>query len=88
MEQIKDFYKNKSILITGVTGFLGKVIFEKLLRDCGDLKKIYLIIRKNKKMTIKERLQKEIYNSDIMGRLKEIHGKEFLNFVNSKVEGI
>ena len=30
---IVNFYTNKSILLTGVTGFLGKVIFEKLLRS-------------------------------------------------------
>jgi FlaA1/EpsC-like NDP-sugar epimerase len=29
---IKDYYEKKCILITGATGFLGKVILEKVLR--------------------------------------------------------
>ena len=32
--KIKEFYKNKTIMITGCTGFIGKVILEKLLRVC------------------------------------------------------
>jgi alcohol-forming fatty acyl-CoA reductase len=84
-ESIQEFYKNKSILITGVTGFLGKVILEKFLRDIPEIKKIYLIVRKNKKMSVKERVTKEIFNSPIMGRLKEKHGKNFKNFFDEKV---
>jgi fatty acyl-CoA reductase len=29
---ISDYYTGKSILVTGTTGFVGKVILEKLLR--------------------------------------------------------
>jgi fatty acyl-CoA reductase len=35
--KVKEFYRGKNILITGVTGFLGKVILEKLLRTCPDV---------------------------------------------------
>ena len=31
--KIRDFYAGKSILLTGTTGFLGKVVLEKILRD-------------------------------------------------------
>lgn len=29
---IKEFYAGKTILITGVTGFVGKVVLEKIIR--------------------------------------------------------
>nr|XP_016995501.2 putative fatty acyl-CoA reductase CG5065 [Drosophila takahashii] len=45
---IAKFYANKTILITGATGFMGKVLVEKLLRSCGDLNVIYLLIRTKK----------------------------------------
>ncbi|XP_034659810.1 putative fatty acyl-CoA reductase CG5065 [Drosophila subobscura] len=46
--EIAKFYANKTILITGATGFMGKVLVEKLLRSCGDLNVIYLLIRTKK----------------------------------------
>ncbi len=33
---VKDYYRGKNILITGCTGFLGKIILEKLLYSCPD----------------------------------------------------
>ena len=39
------FYKGKIILITGTSGFLGKVILEKCLRVLPDVEKIFLLIR-------------------------------------------
>ena len=32
--EIRNFYRGKSILITGSTGFMGKVLVHKLLSDC------------------------------------------------------
>lgn len=42
---ISQFYGEKNILITGATGFMGKVLVEKLLRDCGQVKCIYILVR-------------------------------------------
>ncbi|KAH8347386.1 hypothetical protein KR059_010118, partial [Drosophila kikkawai] len=42
--EIVPFYQNKTVLVTGATGFLGKVITEKLLRST-DVKRIYCLMR-------------------------------------------
>lgn len=39
------FFPGKNILITGVTGFLGKVVLEKLVREVPEVGKIFLLIR-------------------------------------------
>lgn len=54
--QVANFYKNKSIFITGGTGFLGIALIEKILRSCPDIKQIYLLLRPKKGKTIYERL--------------------------------
>lgn len=45
---IKEFYKDKIILITGATGFVGKVLLEKFIRSIPDFKRIYIMIRPKK----------------------------------------
>lgn len=62
--EIINFYKNKSIFITGATGFLGKVLIEKLLRSCYDLKKIYILVRHKKGNTPSQRLN-ELFNCKV-----------------------
>ena len=37
----------KSIFLTGATGFLGKIIIEKLLRSC-DIENFYILVRNKK----------------------------------------
>ncbi|XP_043647264.1 fatty acyl-CoA reductase wat [Drosophila teissieri] len=51
---ILQFYKNKSVFVTGGTGFLGKVIIEKLLRST-DVRRVYLLIRPKKNDTVEGR---------------------------------
>ncbi len=43
--EIKEFYKDKTIFITGTTGFVGKVVLEKILRSLANFKKIFVMVR-------------------------------------------
>ncbi|XP_039492060.1 fatty acyl-CoA reductase wat [Drosophila santomea] len=54
-EGIPGFYKDKVVFLTGATGFLGKVIIEKLLRTT-EVKRIYSMIRPKRGKDIQERL--------------------------------
>ena len=53
---ISEFYDGKSVFVTGSTGFLGKVIVEKLLRSCEGIENVYLLVRPKKNKTADDRL--------------------------------
>lgn len=54
-DPVSEFYKDSIILITGGTGFLGKVLVEKILRSF-EVKQIYLLVRTKNNMTVSDRL--------------------------------
>jgi hypothetical protein len=70
-----DFYKNKNILMTGVTGFVGKAILWKLIQALRqDIGSIYILIRSGSMKRSKigrpeERLRNEIFNNKVSGRI-------------------
>ncbi len=62
----------KQVLITGVTGFLGKVLLEKLLRAVPGIGGITLLIRgKGDSESAGERFRKEIASSSVFDRLRQ-----------------
>jgi fatty acyl-CoA reductase len=83
--RIIEYFKNKSILITGSTGFLGKILVEKILRVQPDVRKIYLPVRAVDAATAKQRMQTEVIGKELFGLLKEQHGKGFQSFIDEKV---
>jgi len=54
---IPEFYAGREIFVTGFSGFMGKVLIEKLLRSCPEIKVIYVLLRPKKGQSIEERLQ-------------------------------
>ena len=65
MSGFKEFYKGKAVLLTGVTGFLGKVILEKMLRSLPTIRVIYVMIRPRANQSIKDRLWSQVFTSEI-----------------------
>lgn len=66
---VKDFYRDRSIFITGGTGFMGKVLVEKLLRSCPGIKNIYLLMRPKRGQDVKQRLR-ELLNGPLFEKLR------------------
>jgi glycerol-3-phosphate O-acyltransferase/nucleoside-diphosphate-sugar epimerase len=81
---VKQFYEGKSVLITGATGFIGKVVLEKLLRDIPNIGKIYIIVRRSDS-TPKQRFEDEIVASRVFDVLREKLRDDFIPFVTTKV---
>ena len=82
---IRDFYQDKTVLLTGCTGFLGKVLLEKLLWSCPGIRKIFILIRPKKGMEASERFHKEIIQSPCFDRLRSKY-PNFSQFVLEKLE--
>ncbi|OQR67487.1 fatty acyl-CoA reductase 1-like [Tropilaelaps mercedesae] len=56
--EVAAFFANKTVLITGGTGFIGKLLIEKLLRACSSITRVYVIIREKRGVTVQQRLHK------------------------------
>ncbi|XP_047337277.1 fatty acyl-CoA reductase 2, chloroplastic [Impatiens glandulifera] len=82
---IVQFLRGKSFLITGATGFLAKVLVEKILRTEPEVDKIFLLIKAKNKEAAMERLKNEIINAEIFKCLQQTYGKSYQAFMLSKL---
>jgi thioester reductase-like protein len=81
---IKNFYEGKNVLLTGCTGFLGKVILEKLMRTCPGINKFYIMVRPKRNKEPFERIKNEILNSYVFSVVKKQH-EDFYAWAESKM---
>nr|XP_022909440.1 putative fatty acyl-CoA reductase CG5065 [Onthophagus taurus] len=55
---VADFYTGRTIFVTGGTGFMGKVLLEKLVRSLPCIDTIYILLRPKKGLSVEERVKK------------------------------
>ena len=53
---IPEFFAGRDVLVTGATGFMGKVLLEKLLRCCPDIRRLYILVRPKRGLAPSARL--------------------------------
>ncbi|KOB72637.1 Fatty acyl reductase [Operophtera brumata] len=70
IESIPEFFAGKSVFITGGTGFLGKVIIEKILYSCPQVENVYILVREKKKIAAQDRM-KALFDCPVFNRLRE-----------------
>ncbi|KFB36786.1 AGAP009690-PA-like protein [Anopheles sinensis] len=68
-DTLRPFYDGKSVFVTGGTGFLGKVLIEKLLRACEGLRTIYILLRPKRGLTSEQRYR-EFVRHPVFDRLR------------------
>lgn len=69
---VESAYEAQSVLISGATGFIGKVLVEKLLRDCSKVKNIYILLRSKKGDGLQKRFE-SFKNSIIFNKIRSIN---------------
>ncbi|MBD2858147.1 SDR family oxidoreductase [Spongiibacter sp. KMU-158] len=81
--------RGKRLLITGATGFLGKVVLEKLMRTVPDIEAVYLLMRGNRThRDVRERFEQEIAASSIFDTLRARDSVWFEAFCKNRIHCI
>ncbi|CAL8262444.1 unnamed protein product [Merluccius merluccius] len=70
MVNIPEYYAGKNVLITGATGFMGKVLLEKLLRSCPAVRTVYVMVRPKAGQSPQSRIA-DVINSKLFARLQD-----------------
>ncbi|XP_019239633.1 PREDICTED: fatty acyl-CoA reductase 1-like [Nicotiana attenuata] len=84
--KIQQFLEGKTIFITGATGFLAKILVEKILRVQPNMKKLYLLVRASDTKSAKKRFYEEVMQTELFKVLREKIGAKNLNsLVEEKV---
>src|ERR1700694_879226 len=84
MSPLEQILRRRRILLTGTTGFLGKVFLSLLLRWHPEIERIYLLIRGDRRLAL-SRLRREILDSPVFGPLHEYLGDRFDRYVEEKL---
>ena len=82
---LDEAYKDKAVLVTGGTGFLGTALVEKMLRSLPSLGRLYLIVRPSHEKGAQERFERDVLGSAAFARLREELGDGFSERVAQKV---
>ncbi|XP_054632103.1 fatty acyl-CoA reductase 1 isoform X4 [Dunckerocampus dactyliophorus] len=70
MMNIREYYAGKNVLMTGATGFMGKVLLEKLLRSCPGVNAVYVMVRSKAGQDSQARVT-EMISSKLFDRLQD-----------------
>jgi long-chain acyl-CoA synthetase len=83
---VRRAFAGKHVMLIGVTGFIGKVWLANTLMDLPEVKRIYLLIRRQKSNPAERRFEKMVEDSPVFDPLFERHGDKFLGFLREKIE--
>jgi nucleoside-diphosphate-sugar epimerase len=89
-ERVHEYLRGKRILLTGGTGFLGKVIVERLLRCAPDLARIDLLIREPREagvppVSADTRFETEVLPSGAFAAMARLHGEQWPSIAREKI---
>ncbi|XP_071441027.1 putative fatty acyl-CoA reductase CG5065 [Hetaerina americana] len=70
--RVEEMFVGRTVFVTGGTGFMGKVLVEKILRMCPGVHRILLLVRPKKGKQPQTRMS-EIFASPLFDRLKSEH---------------
>ena len=83
---VRRAFADKHVMLIGVTGFIGKVWLANTLLDLPDVKRIYLLIRRQKSNPAERRFEKMIEDSPVFDPLFERYGDGLPDFLREKIE--
>src|ERR1700680_252942 len=84
MPPLEEVLRSRRILITGGTGFLGKVLLSILLRHHPEIERLHVLIRGDRRSS-HLRFRREILDSPALAPVREHLGARFDRYVEEKV---
>lgn len=84
LTSVLKFLENRSILVTGATGFLAKIFVEKILRVQPNVKKLYLLLRAQDNNAALQRFNNEAVAKDLFKLLREKHGGNLNTLISER----
>ena len=84
MPPLSQVFAKRRILLTGSTGFLGKVFLYLMLRSHPELERVYVLIRGDRRSSL-NRFRREILDSPLMQPLRDKLGASFDRFIEDKI---
>jgi thioester reductase-like protein len=83
---VRESLAGKHLLLIGVTGFIGKVWLVDLLEKIPNIRRVTLLIRRNRTTSAQRRFEKIVEESPTFDNLHGIHGAKLAEFLREKVE--
>lgn len=83
---VRTSLSGKRVLLTGTTGFLAKVVLEKLIRTVPDVDRVILLIRGGRSGNARDRFEREIATSSIFDTLRSEQPALLERFFADKIE--
>jgi len=84
MPPLDRVFRGRRIMLTGSTGFLGKVFLYLLLRHHPEVDKVYLLIRGDRRSS-HTRFRREVLESPVMSPLRDHLGPRFERYVEQRL---
>src|SRR5215831_15703312 len=84
MPPLDQIFRHRRILLTGGTGFLGKVFLMLMLRHHPEIERIYLLVRGDQKSSL-NRFRREVLDSPALAPLREHLGDRFDRYLEEKI---
>jgi len=85
---VRRAFAGKHIMLIGVTGFIGKVWLANTLMELPEVKRVYLLIRRQKSNPGQRRFQKMVEDSPVFDPLYDRYGERLPEFLQDKIEVI
>jgi long-chain acyl-CoA synthetase len=83
---VREALGGKSVMVIGVTGFIGKVWLANTLMDLPEIGKLYLLIRRQKSSPAQKRFEKVIEGSPVFDPVFEKYGEQLGALLAEKIE--
>ena len=85
-QRLATTFQGKRILLTGSTGFVGKVVLSTILGKLPEVGKVICLVRAPNDPAAEDRFLKDVIASPALDPVREKHGLGLRDFVRSKVE--